>query len=336
MVGGFVEQQHVRLRQEKPAQRDATTLTTGNLRDVCIPWRQAQRIGSYFELTFQFPAAFRVDGVLQLRLLFEQLVHFIGIEIRIGELVADRVEAIDQRLHVADAFNDIAAHVLARVEWRFLRQQADLGARLRSRFAVVLFVHSRHDPQQRGFARSVETQHADLGAGKERQGDVAQDDPLRRHHLGHAIHGVDELGHRYVSDRKGRVRMITEAGARRAGLPIRRPALHPLRRAESQFPYSPGRRRTDRPVRFPERPSVRLRPSRSVHERAACARPRGASAEGDASRGDARGTRILSHCSLTSTWCASARSAGWVFWMQGIRRHGKAFLKSPAMWSAPR
>ena len=42
---------------------------------------------------------------------------------------------------------------------------------------------ARHDSQQRGFAGTVQAEHADLGARKERQADVAQDRALGRHDL---------------------------------------------------------------------------------------------------------------------------------------------------------
>ena len=38
----------------------------GDLRDVRIPWRQAQRFRRDFELALQFPTAFGIDRVLQL------------------------------------------------------------------------------------------------------------------------------------------------------------------------------------------------------------------------------------------------------------------------------
>ena len=40
-----------------------------------------------------------------------------------------------------------------------------------------------------------EPEHADLGAGKERQRDVLEDDALGRHDLAHAVHRVDVLSH---------------------------------------------------------------------------------------------------------------------------------------------
>ena len=195
MVGGLIEQQHVGLRQQQAAQRDATAFAAGNLGHIRVPRRQAQRVGGDFERALQVPAALGVDRILQLGLLFEQLVHFVRIQVGIGELVADRVEAIDQRLHVADAFDDVAAHVLGRIQARFLGQETDLDAGLRARLAVDLLVDARHDAQERGFTRAVQAEHADFRAGKKRQRNVPQDDALGRHHLGDAIHGVDELGH---------------------------------------------------------------------------------------------------------------------------------------------
>jgi hypothetical protein len=164
MVGGLVEQQHVRLRQQQAAQRDAAPLAAGNFRDVGVPWRQAQRVRRDFELALQLPAALGVDRVLQFRLLFEELVHLPFVEVRVGEFVADRVEAVDERLDFADALDDVAAHVLVRIELRLLRQQADLDAGLRPRLAFDLAVDAGHDAQERRFTGAVQAEHADLGA----------------------------------------------------------------------------------------------------------------------------------------------------------------------------
>ena len=105
---------------------------------------------------------------------------------------------VDGLLH---PFLDVAAHVLVRVELRFLWQKADLDAGLRPRLTVDLGVDAGHDAQQGGFAGAVEPQHADLGAWKEGQRNVAQDDPLGRNHLADAVHGVDVLRHRNLSGR---------------------------------------------------------------------------------------------------------------------------------------
>ena len=130
MVGRLVEQQHVGRRQQQAAQRHAALLAARELVDDGVPRRQAQRVGGDLELALQLPAADRVDGVLQLRLLLEQLVHLVIVH-GLGELVADLVEARDLRERAADAFHDDAAHVLLGVELRLLRQVADLDAGLR-------------------------------------------------------------------------------------------------------------------------------------------------------------------------------------------------------------
>jgi hypothetical protein len=155
------------LRQQQAAQRDAAALAAGNLRDVSVPRRQAQRVRGYFQLALQFPAALGVDRVLQLRLLLEQLVHLVFAEVGIREFVADGVEAVDQPLDFTDALDDVATHVFLRIELRLLRQHADFDAGLWPRLAFDLLVSAGHDPQQRRFARAVEAEHADLGAGKE-------------------------------------------------------------------------------------------------------------------------------------------------------------------------
>ena len=97
-------------------------------------------------------------------------------------------------------------------------------------------------------ARAVEAEHADLGAGEERQRDVLEDLALRRHDLADAVHGVDVLGHgasRKRSSEKGRAR-AEHAGrspivAAAAGLGLR-PGIRPSRvpRGDARGPRDAG------------------------------------------------------------------------------------------------
>ena len=199
MVGGLVQQQHVGRRQQQAAQRHAALLAARQLVDDRVPRRQAQRVGGDLELALELPAADRVDGVLQLGLLLEQLVHLLVVH-GLGEPVADLVEARDLRERAAETFHHDAAHVLVRIELRFLRQVADLDAGLRARFAFEVGVDPAHDLEQRGFARAVEAEHADLGAGEKRKTDVAQDDALGWHNLANPVHRVDVLGHVFAGE----------------------------------------------------------------------------------------------------------------------------------------
>src|SRR6185503_20268929 len=194
VVRRLVEQQHVGVRQEQAAQRDAAALSARQRLHARIPRRQAQRIGGDVELAFELPAADRVDGVLELALLLEQLVHLV-VAHRLGELVADLVESLDELHLIRDAFLDDGADVLVWVERGLLRQEADLDAGLRARFALELRVDAGHDLEQRRLARAVQAEDADLRAGEEAQADVAKDVALRRNDLADAVHREDVLGH---------------------------------------------------------------------------------------------------------------------------------------------
>ena len=65
--------------------------------------------------------------------------------------------------------------MLLGVELRLLRQVADVDVGQVLHLAVVFLVHARHDAQHGGFARAVQPEQADLGAGEEAEGDVLDD-----------------------------------------------------------------------------------------------------------------------------------------------------------------
>ena len=193
VVGRFVEQQHVRLLQQQAAQCDAALFTAGQVGDLGIPRRQAQRIGSHVQLVFQ---GVRVAGG-QDRL---EALLFLGQRVEVGAFLGvGGVHRLQRGLglqHFAHAFLDRLAHGLVRVQFRFLRQVTDLDAGLRAGFTLEIGVHAGHDLQHGGLAGAVQAQQADLRAREEGQGNVLDDLPLGRDHLGHAVHGVDVLrGH---------------------------------------------------------------------------------------------------------------------------------------------
>ncbi len=74
MVGRLVEQQHVGLRQQQPAERDAAALTAGQLGDVGVARRAAQRVHGDLDGAVEVPGVGGVDLLLQLALLGEQRV----------------------------------------------------------------------------------------------------------------------------------------------------------------------------------------------------------------------------------------------------------------------
>ena len=115
VVRRLVEQQHVGVGQQQPAERHAAALAARERLHARFPRRQPQRVRRDLERALELPTAGRLDGVLQLALLLEQAIHLVVRE-RLGELVADLVEAFDQRELLRDAFLDDGAHVLGGIE----------------------------------------------------------------------------------------------------------------------------------------------------------------------------------------------------------------------------
>ncbi len=146
MVGRLVEQQHVGLGEQQPAQRHAAALAARELGDIGVPGRQTQGVGGDLQGAVQVVAVGRLDQVLQIRLLLGQGVE-VGVRVGIGGI--DLIQAGEGGRDVAERLLDIAAHVLGRIQLRFLRQKADLDAGLGTRLALDLGVDAGHDAQQR-------------------------------------------------------------------------------------------------------------------------------------------------------------------------------------------
>jgi len=124
-VRRLIEEQHVRPLQQHPAQGHAAPLATGELGHVRVRRRQPQRVHGDLERPVELPQVLRVDLVLQLALLLEELVHLVGRQV-LAEAHGDVVEAIEQRLALLHRLGDVAEHVFFRIELRLLREEADL------------------------------------------------------------------------------------------------------------------------------------------------------------------------------------------------------------------
>ena len=97
----------------------------------------------------------------RLGLLGQQLVE-VGVGVAHG--VADLVEPVEQALISATPSATLPATSLVCVELRLLGQVADGEPGGQAGFAGEAVVDAGHDPQQRGLARPVGADHADLGA----------------------------------------------------------------------------------------------------------------------------------------------------------------------------
>ena len=134
MVGRLVEQQQVRLAQEQTAERDAAALAAGQLRDIGVGGRAAERVHRDLERRVEIPGVERVDLLLHASELVGDLV---------GVVHRELVEAIEQRARLRDPLLDVALHVLVRIEVGLLREQADGCAGRELSVAVELGVDAR-------------------------------------------------------------------------------------------------------------------------------------------------------------------------------------------------
>ncbi len=184
MVGRLVEQQQLRLVEQQLAQRHAAALAARELRHVRVVRRTAQRVHRLVDLAVEIPQALGLDLVLQFRHLVGGLVGIVRRQL---------VVAVEDRLLLGDAFHDVFANRLRRVQLRFLLEVADAGALGDPGLAVIVLVEAGHDLQQRGFARAVDAQHADLGVRIEGEVDVIEHLPVARIGLRQALHEIDEL-----------------------------------------------------------------------------------------------------------------------------------------------
>jgi hypothetical protein len=99
------------------------------------------------------------------RLLLDELVHVVGVLGRDTPISSKRVS---RYFTSADRILDLVAHRLG-ASSAAPAGGSRCGCRPRARLAEVLLVDPRHDAQQRALARAVDAEHADLGAGVERE-----------------------------------------------------------------------------------------------------------------------------------------------------------------------
>ncbi len=191
VVGRLIEEKEVGLGQQQPAQRDPSPLATRERGDVRVARWQPERIHRDLEGAIEVPGAGGVDLGLQVGLLGDERVD---VGVGIAECGAHLVESVDESLRLTDPLGDVAGDVLGLVELRLLGQVPHGEARGQAGLAGEPVVLAGHDPQQRGLARAVGTDDADLGARIEGQVDAPQDLAVGRVEALQAAHGVDELG----------------------------------------------------------------------------------------------------------------------------------------------
>ena len=191
VVGRLVEQQQRGLLEQELAQGDPAPLASGEVVDQHVGRGAAQRVHGLVEPAVEVPGVGVVEIGLQVAHLGEKLVV---VGVRIGELLRDRVVAVELALDLVDGLLDVVQHRPALAERGLLLQHPDGRAGVEERVAVVGVVEPGHDLQQRRLARAVGSDDADLGTVEEREGDVVEND-LVTVGLAHVAQCEDVLSH---------------------------------------------------------------------------------------------------------------------------------------------
>ena len=191
VIGRLVQQQHVRLGQQQAAQGDTALLAARQQSHLGFPWRQAQGVGGDLKLVLGVSPRAANDG-LHLGLLFGERV-----EISVFFAVSG-VDFFQPRFgleDIAHARFNAFAHGLLGVQLRLLRQITNIQTRHGDGFAFKLLVNTRHDLEQGGLAGTIGSQNAYFGAREEAEGNVFENELLRRNDLAEVIHGKYVLSH---------------------------------------------------------------------------------------------------------------------------------------------
>ena len=167
VVRGLVEEEHVRLLQQEACDRHAAALAAGEHGYLLVRRRTPHVRHRHLHLVVDVPEVLRVDDRLE-------ALH-LGGRLRVVEVAAEVLVALDHRLRLRDALLHDLAHGLRVVKLRLLRQVAHLRPLRDLARAEDVRVETGEDLQQRRLARAVAADHADVRPVEEAQAHVLQD-----------------------------------------------------------------------------------------------------------------------------------------------------------------
>ena len=146
MIGRLVEEQHVGLLEQQPAQSDAPALAAGNVGDAGLARRTTQGVHGDLDPAIDVPCVRGIDTLLERRLHLDQRRH-LGIVQRLGEARAQGLELGHHRPHRRHALGNALEHRLTRIELGLLRQVPNPNAFGRPRLAAEFDIAAGHDAQ---------------------------------------------------------------------------------------------------------------------------------------------------------------------------------------------
>ena len=197
VVGGLVQQEHVRLLKEQAAQGHAAALTAGKFLDLLVRRRALQGIHGALQLGIYLPSVYMLDLLGEFSLALDETVHFIVIH-GLHELEGNVVVFLQDIHHLLNTLLDHFQHGFFRVHLRFLLQVAHAVAGCPDHLSFVGLLYAGNDFEESGFTGAVEADNANFGPVKEAQVNVFEDDSVVvGENLAHPVHGKDDffVGH---------------------------------------------------------------------------------------------------------------------------------------------
>ncbi len=191
MVGRLVQQQNIGFLQEQAAERNAAPLSAGQNFYGRIARRAAQSVHGHLQARVDVPGVERVHFFLQRGLPVHQFGHGL-LGHFFGEFFVDGVVFVD---HIHGGLNALfhnPADGFVFVQPRLLLQIAHRVSGGKNGLPQKFIIHTGENFQKRAFARTVQTDHADLRAVEIRKINVLQHGFLVVN-LADSDHGVDDF-----------------------------------------------------------------------------------------------------------------------------------------------
>ncbi len=174
VVGGFVEQQHVGLLEQQPAQRHAAAFSSGEVGHRFVGIGAAEGVHGPFEHAVEFPAVYVIYRFGQFALPFDEFGHLVVVH-RFHEPGVHFLVFFQQCHGSGAALLHHFLHRFRIVQFRVLFEVAHAVTRRKDHFALVALVDACNDFHQRRFSRAVEADDAYFRPVKKRKVNIVKD-----------------------------------------------------------------------------------------------------------------------------------------------------------------
>ena len=164
MVGRLIEQKHVGLLQQQPAESHATTLTTREVLHAPIARRTVERRHRTVKLRIHVPSIGGIDDILQLGLTLHKFVHLVCILIVFwqSKLHVDVIIFSKCIVYMLHTLHDVLLDGLLLVKRRILRQIADRITWTPHDIALILLVDTGNNLHKGRFTGTVKSDNTNL------------------------------------------------------------------------------------------------------------------------------------------------------------------------------